>query len=61
MFMFTIKAEDDLYKEFFDKHHKKCSITKTKVIINHGAIGTSIKVKCPKCKKTKDITDYKCW
>ena len=61
MFMFTNKVEDDEYNEFFDKHHKKCGVTKTKVVISHGEIGTSIRIKCPKCKKTKNITDYKCW
>lgn len=47
--------------DFWEKHHKKCRTNTIKVIITHGEIGTSMKVKCPKCKKTKNITDYKMW
>ena len=55
-------TEKAKFNAFLEKHFKKCKIGKVKMTISYGsAIGVSLMVKCPKCKKTKDITDYSVW
>ena len=61
--MFTLsKVECDRYDAFWRKHNKKCKTSKIVITVDHGnGIAQVTKVKCPKCKKTKDITDYSSW
>jgi len=59
--MFFNNKETDLYWDFWKQHNKKCRASKMKVTIYHTEIGTAVKVKCPKCGKKKDITDYNVW
>ena len=44
----------------FRKKHKKCK-SNMDYIVYTSAIGQSIHIRCNKCKKEKDITDYGCW
>ena len=48
--------------KFRKKHYKKCNNPNRFIyeLIGSG-IGTSIKIKCPICKKEKDLTDIDNW
>ena len=47
-------------EKFRNKHWKKC---KSGILykIYPSAIGTGLYIKCNKCNKQKDITDYSVW
>jgi phage FluMu protein Com len=56
------ETEEEKYTKFLRKHRSKCGTNKIILIIDHSnGVGQYTKIKCPKCKKTKDITEYKCW
>lgn len=46
--------------KFQDKHYKKCK-GETAVTFIETGIGSNITVKCMKCGKVKDISDYGSW
>ena len=52
----TIEA----YNEFREKHKDCCASVMT-CFSHESGIGTSVKMFCPKCGESKDITDYDNW
>ena len=49
-------------KKFRDKHFQKCNNgSKYLYELTGTGIGTCIKIYCPVCGKSKDITDYSSW
>lgn len=44
--------------EHYKKHRKTAALTLT---AEQTGLGYSIKVQCPHCRKTKDISDYESW
>ena len=61
---------DEVEQKRFDafrKSHKKCRPNKVEIglpysfIFTPTRIGTAVKVVCPYCGKTKDITNVDCW
>ena len=57
----TEKEQCDI-QEFIIKHYKKCGNGEIKVIFSkETGLGRAIVVKCCKCKKSKDVTEYKMW
>lgn len=55
------EKETKSLKRFYRKHSKTCAGTYEKVIFSCTGVGIQIKVKCPVCKKKKDVSDYECW
>lgn len=50
------------FKKFQKKHRKICNKnTNFSYIITPTGIGTGINIRCNKCMKEKDITDYGSW
>jgi hypothetical protein len=47
-------------QEFSEKHYYSCKGNTSYTFVGTG-IGTSIKVRCTKCNKEKDITDISNW
>ena len=47
-------------KKFQEKHYKKC-LSGTSVIFTGTGISVKVEVKCHKCEKIKDISDYNVW
>ena len=54
------KTELDKVNEFID-NHKKCSGKFKITIDSKSGISQTIIIKCSKCKKKENITDYKTW
>jgi len=50
----------EIEKNFSEKHYKKCKSGIMYMVYPTG-IGNTIYIKCRKCKKEKNITDYRCW
>jgi uncharacterized protein CbrC (UPF0167 family) len=50
------EKEKKAYNEFKKNHYRAILL-----ISNDSGIGTTVKVKCLKCGKIKDITDYDSW
>lgn len=59
----TDKENQNLY--VYSKAHKSCKFKRNEQRFTLKAvetgIGLSVKVKCEKCKKINDITDYESW
>ena len=56
------KEEEERYTKFLNKHRSKCGTNKVILFIDHSnGIAQVTKIKCPKCRKKKDITDYGLW
>lgn len=53
-------SEIEAYNEF-RKKHKDCYTSVMTCFSHESGIGTSVKMFCPKCKESKDITDYDNW
>ena len=47
--------------KFISKHYHKGISDNICYIIHSGHIGDGLSIKCKKCNKKKDITDYGCW
>ena len=62
---FTLnKKEEQKYNRWILSHGVNCSLGREQAysfIFTGTGIGNNIKVMCPRCKKTKDITDYTSW
>lgn len=59
--MFNVSyLERELLKKFQNKHFKLCEAG-TSVIFTGTGIGVKIEIRCNKCQKIKDITDYSIW
>ena len=56
-------VENEAAGEFMQDHYRRCNMQTSKVelVAESTGIALAIKVKCPKCKATSDITDYSCW
>jgi hypothetical protein len=54
------QTELDRVNEFM-KHHKKCGGKFKIKIDSKSGIGQTIFIKCHKCKKKENITDYTSW
>lgn len=49
-------------KKFYDKHYNRgCREIYEHVTFICTGIGIAVRVKCPVCKKKKDISDYDSW
>jgi len=60
--MILTEQEQHNIQKFIDKHTEKCG--NVKIILNFSkqtGLGRTKKVKCDKCKKKKDVTDYAAW
>jgi hypothetical protein len=53
-------SETNKLKIFNSKHFNKCN-SGTSVIFTNTSIGTKIEIRCNKCLKVKDISDYSSW
>jgi hypothetical protein len=53
--------ESKAFKKFYKKHSKTCKNSYELVTFTATGIGYVITVKCPRCEKEKDVTDYNCW
>ena len=53
-------SEIEAYNEFKEKHKDCCASVMT-CFSHESGIGTSVKMFCPKCRESKDITDYGNW
>lgn len=50
------------YRDFRDKHYKKCNNGNRYIYTLTGCgIGTAIEIKCPICGEEEDITDVESW
>jgi len=56
------EVEQKRYDTFNDKEYKKCQYRGgLPVTITPTGVGNHVEVKCPKCGKTKDISNYDSW
>ena len=56
--------ESARYKRWTQNHEKVCPPnrgTTYSVTFTPNGIGVGVSIKCSKCGKSKDITDYDCW
>lgn len=59
--MFT-RAEEIAAEEFMSAHYKKHKKTaEVSLTVRATGISNSVKIRCPYCRKEKDITDYASW
>jgi hypothetical protein len=58
------KDEESKMNRWITTHSKKCQLLPQQaysIVFTPTGIGDNVHVKCPHCKKEKDITDYSSW
>jgi hypothetical protein len=64
-FLLLNEKENRAAAEFMQEHYRRpCKSGRNAAIelfAEATGLGTSLKVRCPHCKKTQDITDIDCW
>lgn len=55
------RIETKRFYRFQDIHYKICKSGAPKLELSFTGIGIGYHVRCPKCNRCRDITDYSCW
>ena len=62
MASFILSEKEEKSSKMFRENHKSCGTPRLfNYILTPNGIGVSVKIACPYCGESEDITDVDCW